>query len=198
MKIKKMLLGILMIVFSSALASSVLVSSASGNSGDTFNIDVNLVRHHDFPDLDWFAFPENYQLDLSNSSSICPSNDCKGNLRFSNYSTLNYSVSAFELSEDTNSMVMSADFRLVDDVSNGHFTPKKQNLIEQMSFDWACSFSDIQEDIKKNTTKYICSNPENENIIRKFNSTGYPYTITATFELPSRRLVLNATEIHGN
>jgi hypothetical protein len=29
-----------------------------------------------------------------------------------------------------------------------------------------------------------------------FNDTTYPYTFTATFELPSRHLVLNATEAH--
>jgi hypothetical protein len=33
---------------------------------------------------------------------------------------------------------------------------------------------------------------------RNFNDTTYPYTFTATFELQSRHLVLNATEEHEN
>jgi len=95
-------------------------------------------------------------------------------------------------------MTAVGDFALVDDNSNGHFSPKKQNLVEQMSIDFGCSFSDIQEDTKNKITKYICSPSDRDNldITRNFNSTHYPYRITASFELPSRHLVLNATEEH--
>ncbi len=192
MKINRMLLVMVMIAFSLALASSVLVPTTAANYGDTFNIEVKLIKHKLFSDDNWFQFPEDYQLNVSNSSLICPSNNCKSNLKFENGST-----STLVLEEGTNSMVIIGDFRLVDDQSNGHLTPKKQNLIEQMTYDWGCQFSDIQEDTKSKTTKYICSNPDNEIIIRKFNSTYYPYKITASFELPSRHLVLNATETHG-
>jgi hypothetical protein len=160
----------------------------------SFNIDVKLSKDKSgFGD--WFQFPDKYQFDLSNSSMICPSNDCKSilSVRVENKPAF----AMLSLNENINTMTVVMDFRLVDDQSNGHFTPKKQNLVEQMSFDWACSFSDIQEDTKKKTTKYICSNPEYENIIRKFNSTSYPYEINfASFELPSMHLVLNATEVH--
>jgi hypothetical protein len=44
MKSKTTLLGMVMIVLSLALASSVLVPSASGNYGDAFNVDVNLSK----------------------------------------------------------------------------------------------------------------------------------------------------------
>ncbi len=46
-------------------------------------------------------------------------------------------------------MDVLGDFKLVDDNSNGHLTPKKQNLIEQMSFDFPCHFSDIQGAMKE-------------------------------------------------
>jgi len=67
-----------------------------------------------------------------------------------------------------------------------------------MYFDFTCSYQDIQEDLAKKTTKYICSEPQDGSIRRNFNDTTYPYTFTATFELPSRHLVLNATEAHEN
>jgi hypothetical protein len=54
----------------------------------------------------------------------------------------------------------------------------------------------LEEDSAKKTTKYICSDPQDGSIRRTFNDTTYPYTFTATFELPSRHLVLNATEAH--
>ena len=69
-----------------------------------------------------------------------------------------------------------------------------------MSIDFGCSLSDIQEDTKNKITKYICSRSDRDNldITRNFNSTHYPYRITASFELPSRHLVINATEAHEN
>jgi len=73
-----------MIVFSSALASSVLVPSAF--AGDAFNVDMNLPKSKPSPIIesgnettssDWYDFPDNYQLDVSNSSIVCPPNECK-------------------------------------------------------------------------------------------------------------------------
>jgi hypothetical protein len=77
---------------------------------------------------------------------------------------------------------------------NGQYTPKKKDLIEQMNFDFTCNYQDIQENLLKKTTKYICSEPQEGSITRLFNGTTYPYTFTATFELPLRHLVINATE----
>jgi hypothetical protein len=67
-----------------------------------------------------------------------------------------------------------------------------------MNFDFQCNFQDIKEDTAKKTSKYICSDPQDGSIRRNFNDTTYPYKFTATFELPSRHLILNATEEHEN
>ena len=187
-----MLLGMVMITFSSALASSALVPSASGNSGDAFSIDVKLKSIPNAFILDksenWYKFPNNNHLDLSNSSIVCPSNQCKSEITPDNTMLL--------VSDRV--MTLGGDLQLVDDKSNGHLTPKKQKLIEQMNLNFFCKYQDIQEDIAKKTTKYICSEPQDGSIRRNFNDTTHPYTFTATFELPSRHLVLNATEAHQN
>ena len=196
MKINRMLLSIQMISFFPALVSSVLVSSAF--AGDGFSIDVNLsegkpspiIFENESKDSVWYELPdeENYQLDVSNSSIVCPSNQCR---------TASYTDKMIFISSD-NYMALAGGFNLVDDQTNGHFTPKKQKLIEQMYFDFTCNYQDIQEDLAKETTKYICSEPQDGSIRRTFNDTTYPYTFTATFELPSRHLVLNTTEVHEN
>jgi len=65
-----------------------------------------------------------------------------------------------------------------------------------MNFNFNCRYQDIKEDSAEKTTKYICSEPQDGSIRRTFNQTSYPYKFTATFELPSRHLVINATEAH--
>jgi hypothetical protein len=104
----------------------------------------------------------------------------------------------FKTDDNDNSMSLYGDFNLVDEQSNGHFSPKKQNLVEKMDISFGCDYTDIQEDPVKKTTKYICSEQQNiyPLIGRSFNDTVYPYRFTATFELPSRHLVINATEAH--
>jgi len=187
MKIDRMLFGMVMTIFSLALASFVLVPSAF--AGDSLNIDVNLLKYKSpfiSENEQEFKLTDNSKLDFSNSSIVCPSNNCQAIPR-------NFILS---IDEGSNTMVLISDLKIVDDGSNGDLTPKKRNLVEQSSFSFACSFSDIKEDTLKKTTKYICSKPKNEDIIRNYNSTHYPYTVTATFELPSRHLVLNATETH--
>ena len=175
-------------LFGLILSSCSVLVSAIGTVNDTFNIDVILSKAPSFLNTDKYKFPDNYQLDLSNSSIVCPSNDCKTKIK----------LLTLGLDEESSTMVSVGDFNLVDDISNGHLSPKKQKLIEQMSIDFGCSFSDIQEDTKNNTTKYICSQPHRNDlgITRNFNSTHYPYRFAASFELPSRHLVLNANEEH--
>ena len=166
-----------------SLGSSVLLPSAF--SKDTFNIDAKLLEYELFGDLAG-KFPENYELDLSNSSIVCPSNDCKAVIK-------DFSVI---VNEDSSSLTATGEFNIVDDGSNGHLTPKKRNLVEQSLFRYTCGLSDIQEDIVKKTTKYICAEPQVDDILRNFNNTHYPYTVTSSFELPSRHLVINAIELH--
>jgi hypothetical protein len=180
-----MLLDTVMILFFPA----VLVPSAF--AGDSFNIDVNLTEYNPYTarveNPNWYKPDKNYNLDISNSSIVCPSNQCKG---IPDEITL-------ILKPDDNAMSLLGKFKLVDDKTNGHFTPKKQKLVEGMNMNFFCTFNDIQEDIAKNITKYICSEPKNTiiaYITRVFNNTNYPYTFTATFETPSGHLVLNATE----
>lgn len=166
---------------------------ASGNSGDTFNIDVNLSKGKPSPIITssedhsvWYELVDNNQLDVSNSSVVCPSNECK---------MTSYAARMIFISSD-DYMALAGKFNLVDDNSNGQFNPKKQKLIEQMDFDFTCNYQDIQEDAAKKTTKYVCSEPQDGSIRRTYYDTTYPYKFTATFELPSRHLVINATEAH--
>jgi hypothetical protein len=165
-------------------------------AGDSFNLDVNISEQYtpllQMAESDiWHKLPDNtnYTLNISNSSIVCPSNQCKGIPR-----TMTFAVTP----DFYQSMNLIAFFKLVDDKSNGHFTPKKQALVEGMTMNFYCKFQDIQEDIVKNTTKYICSEPASGYITRTFNNTIYHYTFTATFETPSGHLVLNATEKHEN
>jgi hypothetical protein len=162
---------------------------------DTFNVDVILSKGSPSPiktssedSSVWYELVDNNQLDISNSSIVCPSNQCKMNA---------YADRMIFISSD-DYMALAGGFNLVDDPSNGHLNPKKQKLIEQMDFNFNCRYQDIQEDSAKKTTKYICSEPDNGSIRRNFNDTTYPYKFTATFELPSRHLVINATEAHEN
>jgi hypothetical protein len=185
MKFIRTFLGITFLVI---LASCISVPSAF--AGDTFNIDVNLSKSDSMfksdDDDKWYQFPDDYQLDFSNSSLVCPSNQCKTTL----------DVHSFLVGDSAMSMV--ANLQLVDDGTNGHLTPKKQKLIEKMQFSFSCKYQDIQEDLMKKTTKYICSEPDDATISRNYNDTTYPYKFTATFELPSRHLVINANEAHEN
>lgn len=160
-------------------------------AGDSFNVDVNLSKGEPSPiktssedNSVWYELIDNNQLDVSNSSLVCPSNECK---------MTGYADRMIFISSD-NYMALAGKFNLEDDKSNGQYTPKKKDLVEQMNFDFTCNYQDIQENLTKKTTKYICSEPQDGSITRLFNDTRYPYTFTATFELPSRHLVINATE----
>jgi polyhydroxyalkanoate synthesis regulator phasin len=171
---------------------SKLLSGIPG--GDTINVDTKLWRYDTLSkpaEYESFsAFPVNRLLDVSSSSIVCPSNQCK----------ITEDEMIFKTDDNDGSMQLYGDFNIVDDKSNGNFGPKKQNLIEKMSISFGCHYQDIQEDPVKKTTKYICSEPNNNYafMTRSFNNTLYPYTFTATFELPSRHLVLNATEAHDD
>jgi hypothetical protein len=192
MKTRRMPLGMVMILLCLGLGSSVILPSVF--AGNTFNIDVNLSKGKPSPiktssedNSVWYELVDNNQLDISNSSIVCPSNQCK---------MTGYADRMIFISGD-DYMALAGNFNLVDDQSNGHFNPKKQKLIEQMDFEFNCRYQDIQENSAKKTTKYICSDPQDGSIRRTFNDTMYPYRFTATFELPSRHLVINATERNG-
>ena len=141
-----------------------------------------------------YGFPKDGVFEISNNSKICPSNQCEliPNTRVVT-STPTGMFLAF--SEDGNAMTLAGYYRLQDDITNGHFTPKKQKLVEDVSFLFLCTFDDIQEDLENGTTKYLCSDQHAIfGATRTFNHTTYPYTFSASFELPSRHYVLNAEE----
>lgn len=51
-------------------------------------------------------------------------------------------------------MHVLGDFKLVDDISHGHLSANNQELVEHMSFEFSCDFSDIQsEDSHKQTNE---------------------------------------------
>lgn len=166
------------------IVTIILPLTSNVSAQDSFTIDVKLLNHKSTHPDNWYEFPENYQLNVSNSTVVCPSNNCKTTLK----------GLTLTLDEENLFMDVFGDFKLIDDDSNGNLTPKKQNLIEQMSFHFPCHFSDIQETISSKTTKYICSDDDVGNIDRNFNSTHYQYTFRSLFELPSRHYILNATE----
>lgn len=149
-------------------------------------------------DVNSYYLPKDGIFVISDNNDVCPSNQCKlipKNLGCSS----SPSGMFITFSEEGNSKSMAGCYRLQDDITNGHFTPKKQELVEGVHFYFRCSFDDIQEDLKNGTAKYICSDEYAlSGASRTFNNTDYPYTFSASFELPSRHFVLNATELTGN
>jgi hypothetical protein len=140
-----------------------------------------------------YDFPKDGIFEISNNSKICPSNQCKLIPNSKVTSTPSGMFLAF--SEEGNSMTLAGYYRLQDDITNGHFTPKKQKLVEGVDFFFICLFDDIQEN-KNGTTKYLCSDEYTTNgATRTFNHTSYPYVYSASFELPSRHFVLNAEDV---
>lgn len=96
----------------------------------------------------WFDFPEDYELNLSNWTLVCPSSNCKSIIKGE------ISSPRLILDQDSNFMHVLGDFKLVDDISNRHLSVNKQELVEQMSFEFSCDFSDIQsEDSHKQTNE---------------------------------------------
>ena len=51
---------------------------------------------------------------------------------------------------------INAFFRLQDNITNGHFSPKKQALIEDKDMFFSCSPYDLKEDVEKGKTDYYC------------------------------------------
>jgi len=176
----------------------VLINFAHGldTVNDTFKIDTILSKNPiSYADAGTYKFTKGSQLELSNSDIVCPSNNCKTTLKDEGF----IQSPILSVSEESGrTLIAFGDFSLIDDKSNGQLSPKKQKLVQEMSINFGCTYNDIQEDTKNNTTKYICSKPDILDIVRKFNSTHYKYRYTATFELPSRHLVLNATEVHDD
>ena len=87
-------------------------------------------------------------------------------------------------------------FRLEDNITNEHFGPKIQDVVENMIMVSGCPYKHIQEDHKKGTTKYICDNDHASlNFSRTFDNARYDYRVqNMTFELPSKRLIIQAEE----
>jgi len=121
---------------------------ALGTVKESFNIDVKLLKPKSVYWYYWFDFPEDYQLNLSNSTLVCPSSNCKSIIKGE------ISTPRLILDQDSNFMHVLGDFKLADDISNGHSSANKQELVEQMSFEFSCYFSDIQsEDSHKQTNE---------------------------------------------
>lgn len=138
--------------------------------------------------LHTYGLPEGFISDFnfSNRSKICPSNHCK---------PFNLPLGITFLNTDT-TLNLGGQIRLQDNVSNGHFIPKKQALVENIGVSAWCQINDIKEDLKKGTSKYIC-NPNVGYLFfsRSFNNSQYDYDLqNMTFELPSKHLIIEAQE----
>jgi hypothetical protein len=177
-------------------------TNAAGFSNDTYagiegagTLRIEGIMVESFLIPGFYYFPKDVIFEINNSKTICPSNQCKF------IDDMERDRIHLLFTEDY--MLLSGNYRLQDNITNGHFTPKKQKLVENMGFHSLCYFDDIQEDLKNGTTKYICSGKYDEfkgtamgaHAVRNFNKAWYPYTFSASFELPSRHFVLNATEI---
>jgi hypothetical protein len=173
-------LGILVLTY----CFSFVFTFASIN--DSFSINVDLLKYNHSSHENLYIIPENYELNMSGSTLVCPSNHCE--TEFKNLGVI--------VDEEGNFMDLTGDFKLIDNKINGQLDPEAKNLTEQMSSQFPCQLYDIQKGTSNRTTKYICSDKAEDmgSIFRKYNSTQYRYTFTASFELPSKHYTLNATE----
>jgi hypothetical protein len=139
-----------------------------------------------------YDFPKGGLFELSNNNTVCPSNQCK----LIPNTKVTSTPSGMYLASNENGMMLTGFYRLQDNITNAHFTHKKQKLVEGVDFMFSCVFDDIQENLKNGTTKYLCSDKSTlfGAATRSFNNTNYPYNFSASFELPSRHFVLNAEE----
>jgi hypothetical protein len=79
----------------------------------------------DEPLADNYGIPKEL-FEISNNSKICPSNQCK--LIPPPGPSLHPSGMFLGLNEEGNIMMLIGFFRLQDDITNGHFTPKKAKI----------------------------------------------------------------------
>jgi hypothetical protein len=175
----------------SFLVTSVLVLSLSANAyAGTIRIEGILEESDKISKT--YDFPKHGIFEISNNNKVCPSNQCK----LIPNTKVTSTPSGMFLASNGDSMMLTGFYRLQDDITNGHFTHKKQKLVEGIDFMFSCVFDDIQENLKNGTTKYLCSDKSTlfGGAARSFNNTNYPYTFSASFELPSRHFVLNAEE----
>ncbi len=120
-----------------------------------------------------------------NGSKICPSNQCK---------VITNNINPIELFLSNTSMMISGSFRLQDNTSNGHFTPKMQVLVDVNMFS-SCHLNDVKENLLKRKTLYNCGDKSSLLFTRTFNHTTYSYDpVVMTFELPSKHLIIQAEE----
>jgi hypothetical protein len=97
----------------------------------------------------YFSFGRQLGLTFDHSS-ICPSNHCVAELDREAFQSMSLAGIT------SNNLNILGTFRLIDNISNGHFTPLKQKLVEEMSIFISCPVNDIQEDLEKHTTRYLC------------------------------------------
>lgn len=156
-------------------------------AGDRGTLKIDTVLPSGETSEGYFSFGRQLGLTFDHSS-ICPSNHCVAELD----RTAHQSMSLSGIT--SNNMNIIGTFRLIDNGSNGHFTSLKQKLVEEISIFISCPVNDIQEDLEKHTTRYLC-NTDSGWITRVFNGTTYDYTdISGIFDYPDARLILNATQ----
>jgi hypothetical protein len=75
-------------------------------------------------DVNAYFLPKDGIFIISDNNDICPSNQCKLIPRNLGCSS-SPSGMFFTFSEEGHSMALAGCYRLHDDITNGHFTPKK-------------------------------------------------------------------------
>jgi hypothetical protein len=112
-----------------------------GIFADTFLLDTILEKH---PILD-AKIDSQVDFHFSNNSEICPSNQCK--ILFEKDRNDYLFVDGIK---EGVSIAVAADFRINDNITNGHFTPKKQELIERYTV-----YSVVRDNYKNHVLMYV-------------------------------------------
>ncbi len=150
----------------------------------TITIDTKLVKTQISNNT--YIFPPTFSL-KSKDSRVCPSDHCVGVIEKDN------ALDGISMSLDNKTMNILGLFQLKDHATDGQLAPKDQILLENLAVYISCSKIDVSQDQKTRNTKYIC--PKDYRYFRRtFNDTYYPLNVSASFDMPTKELTINATE----
>jgi len=142
---------------------------------DTLKIDTILT--HDFDT--YYEFPKQTQLILSGNHDMCPSNDCK--MIYDKY-VEEFIGSGLILNVEPNKMTLNGYFKLAGGEYKGI-----------MGLLFKCEPIDTGTNAELGTTKYVCYEGSGSFLPEDELLGSYNYDFTASFELPSRHFMFNAT-----
>jgi hypothetical protein len=152
-----------------------LINVPNAFAEDTLKIDT--ILDHDFDT--YYNFPKQTPLILTGNHDMCPSNDCK---MIYDKSVDDYGFGGVTLNVEPNKMTMNGFFKLTGSGYKGI-----------LGLTFQCESIDTKT-TDVGTTKHVC-NGSNGDItpVNEESCCAYYFDFTASFELPSRHFMLNAT-----